>query len=87
MMVLFDLLHQADGQTHPQWGLLPGQVSMQRRLAALGPHQLTLSAGGEVGIRTADGLVPGPVIPTAPVDPADQQIGRASCRERVSSPV
>jgi len=45
MMLLFDLLHQADGQTHPQWGLLPGQVSMQRRLAALGPQQLALRAG------------------------------------------
>lgn len=45
MMVLFDLLHQADGQTQPQWGLLPGQVSMQRRLAALGPQQLALPAG------------------------------------------
>ncbi len=45
MMVLFDLLHQADGQTQPQWGVLPGQVSMQRRLAALGPQQLTLPAG------------------------------------------
>lgn len=45
MMVLFDLLHQADGQSHAQWGLLPGQVSMSRRLAALGPQQLALPAG------------------------------------------
>jgi cobyrinic acid a,c-diamide synthase len=40
MMVLFDQLTLADGQTHAQWGLLPGTVSMQKRLAGLGPQQL-----------------------------------------------
>ncbi len=42
MMALFDELHAADGQIHPMWGLLPGQVTMQKRLAALGPQQLIL---------------------------------------------
>lgn len=40
MMVLFEQLTLADGQTHTQWGLLPGTVTMQKRLAGLGPQQL-----------------------------------------------
>ncbi len=42
MMVLFDKLVALDGTTHAQWGLLPGVVTMQKRLAALGPQQLDL---------------------------------------------
>ncbi len=42
MMVLFDTLQTVDGQAFPMWGLLPGQVTMQRRLAALGPQQLVV---------------------------------------------
>jgi cobyrinic acid a,c-diamide synthase len=42
MMVLFEELVQKDGSSHAMWGLLPGVVRMQARLAALGPHQLTL---------------------------------------------
>ena len=42
MMVLFDELVTVDGQTHAQWGLLPGVVTMQKRLAALGPQRLLL---------------------------------------------
>jgi len=42
MMALFDKLVATDGQAHELWGLLPGQVTMQQRLAALGPQQLTL---------------------------------------------
>jgi cobyrinic acid a,c-diamide synthase len=45
MMVLFETLIDADGQSHAQWGLLPGTVRMQKRLAALGPHQLLTPAG------------------------------------------
>lgn len=39
MMVLFDTLALVDGHRAVQWGLLPGTVSMQKRLAALGPQQ------------------------------------------------
>ncbi len=46
MMVLFDRITLADGQSLPQWGLLPGSVTMHQRLAALGPQQLDLA--GEV---------------------------------------
>jgi cobyrinic acid a,c-diamide synthase len=45
MMVLFDELIDRDGQAHAGWGLLPGRVRMGERLAALGPHQLSLAAG------------------------------------------
>lgn len=37
MMLLFDTLIDKTGASHPMWGLLPGQVRMQPRLAALGP--------------------------------------------------
>jgi cobyrinic acid a,c-diamide synthase len=45
MMVLFEQLVSVTGQTHAQWGLLPGTVTMQKRLAALGPQQLATEAG------------------------------------------
>ena len=45
MMVLFDTLVAVDGERHALWGLLPGEVTMQTRLAALGPQQLRLAGG------------------------------------------
>ncbi len=45
MMALFDTLVTVDGQRHAQWGLLPGEVTMHKRLAALGPQQLALERG------------------------------------------
>ncbi|MEJ7136969.1 cobyrinate a,c-diamide synthase [Amphibiibacter pelophylacis] len=39
MMPLFDTLIDKAGQSHALWGLLPGAVMMQARLAALGPQQ------------------------------------------------
>jgi cobyrinic acid a,c-diamide synthase len=45
MMVLFDALVTVEGQTHAQWGLLPGTVTMQKGLAALGPQQLAMADG------------------------------------------
>ena len=45
MMALFDELATQDGaQVHRLWGLLPGRVTMQKRLAGLGPQQLTLGS-------------------------------------------
>lgn len=43
MMLLFDELVDGQGTAHAMWGLLPGRVSMQTRLAGLGPQQLALS--------------------------------------------
>ncbi|MCW5652729.1 cobyrinate a,c-diamide synthase [Hydrogenophaga sp.] len=45
MMPLFERLITADGAHHAMWGVLPGQVAMQPRLAALGPQQLALPQG------------------------------------------
>ena len=45
MMSLFDTLTTADGQVHRMWGLLPGGVTMQKRLAGLGPQRLRTGAG------------------------------------------
>ncbi len=40
MMALFDSIETIDGAICPAWGLLSGRVTMQKRLAALGPQQL-----------------------------------------------
>ena len=45
MMALFDQLIGVDGASWPMWGILPGSVTMQKRLAALGPQQLELAGG------------------------------------------
>jgi cobyrinic acid a,c-diamide synthase len=45
MMALFDTLVTLDGQRHAQWGVLRGEVSMQKLLAGLGPQQLPLAGG------------------------------------------
>ncbi|PIF26398.1 cobyrinic acid a,c-diamide synthase [Acidovorax sp. 56] len=42
MMALFESITHTDGTTHSAWGLLPGHVRMQKRLAALGPQQLVV---------------------------------------------
>ena len=43
MMALFESITLADGSSAPLWGLLPGRVTMQKRLAALGPQQLDVA--------------------------------------------
>jgi cobyrinic acid a,c-diamide synthase len=45
MMALFEQLSTADGSTYPMWGVLPGSVALQKRLAALGPQQLEVAGG------------------------------------------
>jgi cobyrinic acid a,c-diamide synthase len=45
MMALFDQLTGVDGVSYPMWGVLPGNVTMQQRLAALGPQQLDVAGG------------------------------------------
>ena len=45
MMALFDQLTTVDGASHPMWGVLPGSVAMQKRLATLGPQQLAVAGG------------------------------------------
>jgi cobyrinic acid a,c-diamide synthase len=48
MMLLFDTLVDKAGTAHAMWGLLPGTVRMQARLAALGPQQLDWPGQGDV---------------------------------------
>ena len=43
MVALCESITLADGSTAPMWGVLPGRVTMQARLAALGPQQLALA--------------------------------------------
>ncbi|MHB1200313.1 MAG: cobyrinate a,c-diamide synthase [Polaromonas sp.] len=45
MMALFEELQTTDGVCHTMWGVLPGRVLMQQRLAALGPQQLEVAGG------------------------------------------
>ena len=44
MMALFDSIETVDGVVHAMWGLIPGRIAMQKRLAALGPQQLNAFA-------------------------------------------
>ncbi|MFN4361144.1 MAG: cobyrinate a,c-diamide synthase [Hylemonella sp.] len=45
MMALFERLTDGAGVTHALWGLLPGSVTLQKRLAALGPQALPIGDG------------------------------------------
>ncbi|UUZ75691.1 cobyrinate a,c-diamide synthase [Polaromonas sp. P1(28)-13] len=45
MMALFDQLTTVEGASYPMWGVLPGSVTLQKRLAALGPQQLDVAGG------------------------------------------
>ena len=45
MMALFDTLVDIDGKSHAGGGLLPGRVTMQRKLAALGLQEVALPEG------------------------------------------
>jgi cobyrinic acid a,c-diamide synthase len=45
MMALFEQLVSTSGAIHEMWGVLPGRVTMQQRLAALGPQQLEVAGG------------------------------------------
>ena len=45
MMALFETLTTSGDDSCPMWGVLPGSVKQQKRLAALGPQQLEMSGG------------------------------------------
>ena len=45
MMAMFETLTCVDGASYPMWGVLPGRVTLQKRLAALGPQQLEVGGG------------------------------------------
>lgn len=50
MMALFDQLTTDDGESYPMWGVLPGRVTLQRQLVAIGPQQLDFGGGVHGGV-------------------------------------
>ena len=49
MMACFDTLHDVDGREHAMFGLLPGRVRMQKKLAGLGLLEAELPEGRLAG--------------------------------------
>ncbi len=84
MMALCDAITLHDGRTVPLWGLLPGRVAMQRRLAALGPQQLALPQGCLRGhtfhYSTCDSTAPVDARTARPGQPASPDAGEAVYR-------
>lgn len=70
MMPLFDGLTLADGQRLPMWGLLPGEVAMQPRLAALGPQRWDTAQGELRGHTFHYSRTVSPLAPAAQTTPA-----------------
>ncbi|WP_208300190.1 cobyrinate a,c-diamide synthase [Aquabacterium sp. A08] len=70
MMPLFDGLTLADGARVPMWGLLPGEVAMQKRLAALGPQRWCTPQGELRGHTFHYSLTASPLAPLAHTEPA-----------------
>ncbi len=71
MMPLFDGITLADGTRMPMWGLLPGEVTMQPRLAALGPQRLDTAQGELRGHTFHYSLTTSPVAPVAHTVPGN----------------
>jgi cobyrinic acid a,c-diamide synthase len=69
MMPLFDGLVLADGSRVPMWGLLPGEVAMQPRLAALGPQRWDTAQGELRGHTFHFSLTTSPLAPVAQTVP------------------
>ncbi|MDP2221720.1 MAG: cobyrinate a,c-diamide synthase [Hydrogenophaga sp.] len=69
MMPLFDGLTLADGTRVPMWGLLPGEVAMQPRLAALGPQRWDTAQGELRGHTFHYSLTTSPLVPEAHTAP------------------
>ena len=70
MMPLFDALTLSDGSRVPMWGLLPGEVAMQDRLAALGPQHWGTGQGVLRGHTFHYSLATSPLVPVAQTVPA-----------------
>ena len=45
MMALFETLTTTADTSYPMWGVLPGSITVQKRLAALGPQQMSMLDG------------------------------------------
>ncbi len=80
MMALFERLVDKAGVSHAMAGLLPGTVTMQRRLAAIGHQAVTMPATGEVlrGHTFHYSSAASPLVPaTRAVSPRDGSTGEA----------
>lgn len=75
MMQLFETLVDLQGEPHAGWGLLPGVVRMQTRLAALGPQQLALRQGVLRGHTFHYSVCETPLAPTLRTAPARGNAG------------
>jgi len=65
MMPLFDGLTLQDGQRVPMWGLMPGEVRMQHRLAGLGPQAWATRLGELRGHTFHYSVTESPLAPVA----------------------
>ena len=72
MMPLFEGLTLSDGSRVPMWGLLPGEVAMQPRLAALGPQRWDTAQGELRGHTFHYSLTTSPLTPVAHTEPGSQ---------------
>lgn len=70
MMPLFEGLTLAGGERQPMWGLLPGEVRMQPRLAALGPQRWATPRGDLRGHTFHYSLTESPLAPVAQTEAA-----------------
>lgn len=77
MMALFDQLTTLDGEIHAMWGVLPGSVALQERLAALGPQQLDVGGGTLRGHNFHYSICSTPLVPTARTQAAPGGKGRS----------
>lgn len=72
MMPLFDGLTMTDGTRVPMWGLLPGEVTMQQRLAALGPQSWDTDQGELRGHTFHYSLTESPLVPISHTAPGSR---------------
>lgn len=72
MMPLFDGLTLLDGSRVPMWGLLPGEVAMQPRLAALGPQRWDTARGELRGHTFHYSLTTSPLAPACHTVPGSR---------------
>ena len=72
MMPLFDGLTLSDSTRVPMWGLLPGEVAMQPRLAALGPQRWDTGQGELRGHTFHYSLTHSPLVPIAQTVPGSK---------------
>lgn len=69
MLLLFDGLVLADGKRWPMWGLLPGEATVQARLAGLGPQGWSTTAGALRGHTFHYSSAATPLVPCAHTQP------------------